>query len=102
MDSFEVGKTYKSKKGVEYTLVSVDEDKVVLKHLNLTKRSRIVTYCGVKAIPLNFGEDMILAEKIKPVEDVTIEYGYNNRPEVIINNNGESYVNLFKRHKEEN
>jgi hypothetical protein len=40
---------------------------------------------------------MILAEEIKPIEDEEIEFGYVKQYK--INSDGETYVNLFKRHQ---
>ena len=99
MVEFSVGKSYKSRTGVEFTIIDIKDDLATIQHLNLKRKARIITWCGVKAITFDFGKDMILAEPIKPIEDETVEYAYNHT-EVLINKNGESYVNLFKRHQE--
>jgi hypothetical protein len=100
MIDFEAGKKYISKKGIEYEIIAKVNDCVTLQHLNRVRKSRIHKYCGVNAISLDFGEDMIFAESIKPIEDPTIEYGYKKQQQIIsINNDGESYVSLFKRHQ---
>lgn len=99
MVEFSVGKSYTSRKGVKFTVIDIKDDLVTIQHINFKRKARIITWCGVNAIIFDFGKDMILAEPIKPIDDETVEYGYNHK-EVLINKNGESYVNLFKRHQE--
>lgn len=101
MADFEIGKTYISRKGMPFVIKAIDGNMLTVQCRCLTRKAKKTLYCGVQAAMLNFGEDMILAEKIVPNEDPTVEYGYIKR-DVKINTRGETYVNLFKRHKEEN
>lgn len=101
MVDFEIGKTYTSRKGMPFTVTAITDDLLTIQCRLLKKKARRTLYCGVQAAVFNLGDDMILAEKIVPNEDPSVEYGYNQR-QVTVNTHGESYVNLFKRHKEEN
>lgn len=99
MVDFEIGKTYKSKSGKDFTVIDNCGELVTIQHLQLKRKARKILYCGVQAAIFDFGADMILAEAIKPVEDEEIEFGYVKQ--YTINSDGETYVNIFKRHKEE-
>ena len=70
-----------------------------VQHIKLIRKARKILYCGVQAAIFDFGADMILAEEIKPIEDEEIEFGYVKQ--YTINSDGETYVDLFRRHKEE-
>ena len=98
MVDLEIGKTYKAKSGNEFTVIDNCGELVTIQHLNYKRKARKILYCGVQAAIFNFGEDMILAEDIKPIEDEEIEFGYVKQYK--INSDGETYVNLFKRLKE--
>lgn len=100
MMDFIVGKVYNSKLGVPYKLLQVNGEVATIQHLLRVRKARIIKYCGVNALTFDFGKDMIFAEEIKPIEDETIEYGYNHK-EITINKSGESYVSLFKEHKKQ-
>lgn len=100
MVDFEIGKTYISQKGMPFTVTEMNGDKITLQCRLLKKKAIKTLYCGVYAAFFSFGEDRILAEKIVPNEDPSVEYGYNKR-NVTMNTHGETYVNIFKRHKEE-
>lgn len=99
MVDFEIGKTYKSKTGKDFVVVENNGEIITIQHLRLKRKARKTLYCGVQAAVFDFGADMLLAEDIKPVEDETIEIGYIKQ--YTINNEKETYVNIFKRHKEE-
>lgn len=97
MASFQAGKLYTSKKGVPCKVLSIDGDLMTIQYRSVVRKARKALYCGVEAAMLNFGEDMILSDKIVPIDDPTVEYNYN-QSDVKVNTHGESYVSLFKKH----
>lgn len=99
MVDFEIGKTYKAKSGNEFIVIDDCGELITIQHLKYKRKARKILFCGVQAAVFDFGNDMILAEKIKPIEDAEIEFGYVKQYK--INNDGETYVNLFKKLKEE-
>lgn len=101
MVDFTVGAVYKSKKGVDFKITEIKNGLATIQHLNYKRKARIITWCGVKALTFDFGSDMILAEPIKPFDDLNDDLMVQ-RPSININKSGESYVSLFKRHYKEN
>lgn len=91
---FEVGKTYESKLGKSYKIVSIENGLATLRFGKSDRKAVIKNFCGVQEIVLNFGDDRILSHEIVPVEDPTIEYGYVQ--EYKINDESTSYIDLFK------
>ena len=86
--------------GLEYTFLSMDENNVgSFKLRNAIRKFRITYYNGVEAAA-NMDGVKFVSGKRESFYDAEID-GIKGEKEVYFNVNGESYVNLFKRHKEE-
>lgn len=94
-----MGKPIKILTGDEFTYLSRNEELNigVFKFRMVTRKFKIIQFCGVETAMCMDGS-RILAGKIKPVYDEDID-GVKTEKTIYFNKNGESYVNLFKRHK---
>lgn len=91
-------KHIKTQIGLEYTYLSRTDDIGLFKFRLVTRKFRIIPYCGVEAAMCMDGTK-ILSDTIKPVYIEEID-GIKTEKTIYFNKNGETYVNLFKRHKD--
>lgn len=99
IDNFIPGETYKGNNGLDYIYIETQNNIASFKLRNAIKKFRTTFLCGVMTAMDSFGTK-IVAKQIKPIYDEEID-GIRTEKKIIFNTNGETYVNLFKRHKEE-
>jgi len=73
LNKFIKGKTYKDSNGDMWKVRDISGDSATIIKNKLIKKSKIIKYCGVEAMFLDFGKNVLLSNKIKPVEDTCIE-----------------------------
>lgn len=102
MNSFQIGKEYTSKEGVPCKILNINGDLMTIRYRFVQKKVKKLLYAGVEAAIINFGKDMLLSDKIIPVEDPEIDNMFcSNKNDIKINTHGESYVSLFKKHQKQ-
>lgn len=86
--------------GFEYKFLGRNENQIgTFQFRNAIKKYRILMYAGVEAAANMDGVQFVSGVR-ETLWDEEID-GINLKKNVYFNKNGESYVNLFKRHKEE-
>lgn len=102
MKDFVVGNEYKDLQGFTWKVVSVEPERIQIAHGFRKKFAQKIPYCGVLAGIFDFQQNRILADKIVPVDDEVLNMSkHPQQRDFKLNTNGETYVNLFKKHQED-
>lgn len=89
----------KTTNGFDYTFLGVNENDIgSFKFRNVIRKYKLLMFAGVQTA-VNMNGPLIYSGK-KDLYDEEID-GIMLEKIVLLNKNGESYVNVFKRHQEE-